>query len=193
MDAAAQEIDATLARQARAGDANAFAGLMERHQQPVFHFLLYRCGNRQDAEDVAQTTFLAAYRALDRFDDHRPFTTWIFTIARRQCIDLLRRRRDHQPLDEELFAVPPENAQGPDDRGAHLWELARAHLSANQADALWMVYKEDLSIEEAARALGWTRLRVKVTLHRARERLKNLLGRTGSATQPLPCLQPEKP
>ena len=168
MDAADPEIDATLARRSRAGDLDAFARLMERHQQPVFHFLLYRCGNRQDAEDVAQTTFLAAFRALDRFDERRSFTTWLFTIARRQCIDLLRRRRDHQPLDEELFAVAPGEPTGPDDRGARLWELARAQLSANPADALWMVYKEDLSIEETARALGWTRLRVKVTLHRAR-------------------------
>jgi RNA polymerase sigma-70 factor, ECF subfamily len=141
---------------------------------------------------------VAAFRALARFDDRHRFYTWIFTIARRQCIDLLRRRRDLAPLEQaEELAMEAESAAESAARredAGRLWADVRTHLPPAQAEALWLVYKDDLSIADAARALGWSQVRLKVTLHRARHRLRTLLSAPATArlTAPLPLLQTEK-
>jgi RNA polymerase sigma-70 factor (ECF subfamily) len=187
--------DATLARQARAGDLHAFSRLVGRHQAALFHFLRHRCGNPSDAEDLAQSAFVAAFRALDRFDLRREFRPWLYTIARRQCIDLLRQRREVRPLREAEQAVAPEPEPGLDDRSVQLWHVVERELPPAQSEALWLIYRDGLDFGEAAQVLGWSRVRLKVTLHRARQRLKARLApqATPSPLVTLPLSRMETP
>lgn len=82
--------DAELVELARSGDVSAFGELVERHRARVFRTALAACGSRQDAEEVAQDTFIAAWRTLDRFRGEAQFRTWVFAIAWRRA---LSRRR----------------------------------------------------------------------------------------------------
>lgn len=78
--------DAELVELARRGDVSAFGELVERHRAAVFRTALAACGVRQDAEEIAQDTFIAAWRTLDRFRGEAQFRTWVLAIAWRRAV-----------------------------------------------------------------------------------------------------------
>ncbi len=164
---------AALAARARQGEDAAFTELVHATSERLFQFLYHLCGQAQDAEDVAQETYLKAFRALDRYDPRRPFLPWLFTIARRSLLNHRRAARPCEPLPEEL-PVPP--AAGPDanpvvmDDLAHLWRLARV-LPPRYHYALWLYYGEGFDTRQVATVLKTRPLVVKVLLHRARRAL----------------------
>lgn len=144
----------------------AFGELVHRHHGRVFGFLLTLTRHRQDAEDLTQDTFLRAWSKFHRFDPAQPLLPWLFTLARRQSIAVLRKRR---PLPEELpFPAEPESAPPM----AWIWEAARKELSAESYSAVWLHYAEELSIRQIAAILGKREGAVKVILHRARKTLE---------------------
>ena len=84
--------DQTLALRAKQGCMDSFEELVRRYQVPLLHFLA-RFGNETDAEDLAQDTFIRAYRNLKRYRRRWRFSTWLFTIARRLAINSRRGKR----------------------------------------------------------------------------------------------------
>jgi len=84
--------DSAAVARARAGDREAFQGLVEKHSRNVFRLAFRMTGNEEDAEDVVQETFLKAYRSLERFAGNAEFSTWLHRIAANCSVDLLRRR-----------------------------------------------------------------------------------------------------
>jgi RNA polymerase sigma-70 factor (ECF subfamily) len=88
--------DSAAVERARAGDREAFQGLVEKHSRNVFRLGFRMTGNEEDAEDVVQETFLKAYRSLDRFAGQAEFSTWLHRIAANCAVDLLRRRVPRQ-------------------------------------------------------------------------------------------------
>src|SRR6266404_5764838 len=90
---------AALVQQARMGSSDAFAGLVQRYSGRLFHFLLSMGLARQDAEDLVQDTLLKAYQNLSRYDAQYSFSTWLFTIGRRQAINYLRDKKKTTPLE----------------------------------------------------------------------------------------------
>jgi RNA polymerase sigma-70 factor (ECF subfamily) len=85
--------DEALARRAAAGQRDAFEELVRRHRARVFALALRICRNPDDAEDALQETFIAAYRALPRFDRRARVSTWLYRIATNKCYDAIARRR----------------------------------------------------------------------------------------------------
>jgi len=77
------------------GDTEAFELLVDRHERPVFNFILQRCGTRQEAEELLQETFLRVVRSADTYEAEAKFTTWLYTIARNLCIDRARRNEGY--------------------------------------------------------------------------------------------------
>ena len=69
------------------GDDLAFTRLVEKYQRPVYNLCYRMLGNAGDAEDAAQEAFLRAYKSLNRYDQKRPFATWLLSIASHYCID----------------------------------------------------------------------------------------------------------
>lgn len=94
--------DEALMRRYQAGDATAFAILMRRHLGRLFNFIARHTGNRATAEDLAQEVFLRVVERAADFKHEARFTTWLYTIARNQCIDHLRKAslRRHPSLDD---------------------------------------------------------------------------------------------
>ncbi len=87
------DADMAQALSARAGDLRAFAGLVRRHQDRMFGFLLRMLGTRDEAMDLTQDSFLKAWKALPDWRPEARFTTWLFQIARNAALDLLRHRQ----------------------------------------------------------------------------------------------------
>jgi RNA polymerase sigma-70 factor (ECF subfamily) len=184
--------DETLAVEARGGSEEAFRELVERFQAPVFS-LLVRIVRRPDlAEDLAQESFVKAWRALDRFDPERKFSSWLFKIAHNTALDALRRKDpDALSLDgpaadgeapHELPADP--RAEDPLARtlgreAGRLLEAAIEEMRPAYREILLLRFSEGLSYEEIAEITGAPLGTVKVHLHRARRDLARRLGQAG--------------
>ncbi len=167
--------DESLARQARAGDLSALEALVRRWQVPIVRFLERRVGDRTDAEDLFQETFIRVQQNLDRYDDRRSFKTWLFTIAWRLAANHLRdRRRGRGPelLESAIAADPqPADAAMASDLHVNLWAIARRVLREDQYTILWLFYVEQLSPREIASVTGKSWVAIKTSLHRARRAL----------------------
>ena len=171
--------DEELACRAQRGCATSFEELLRRFQTPVLHFLRHR-GAADNAEDLAQDTFLRAYENLHRYDRRWPFSAWLFTIARRTSINHHRRVRpesDTAMLDAVVAAAPaPLDVLVAAEDRRRLWDMAAAVLSEEQLTALWLRYVEEMPIDGIALVLERSLGSVKVMLFRARKRLLPLLG-----------------
>ena len=159
---------------AQRGDAQAFTCLLEAYQRPVFNLCYRMLGNAQDAEDAAQETFLRAYQSLRRYDNSRPFSTWLLSIAAHYCIDQIRKRRVQIVSVEEL-PVPdlPEPSPGMESNLSRKEEQQRIKavigvLDATDRAAVVMYYWYDFSYEEICQALSLSLSALKSRLHRAR-------------------------
>lgn len=163
-----------LVERARSGSLDAFDELMRHHQDRLHRFVLVRGASRADAEDIVQDTFLAAWRNLAGYRPRWRFSTWLYTIARRQA----SRRMCGAPVPLEELVDPaerPEAAAAAGEQRDNLWPLARRLLSREQFTALWLYYGEDRNTREVARILHRSSAWVKINLHRSRKRLADAL------------------
>jgi RNA polymerase sigma-70 factor (ECF subfamily) len=174
----AMESDADV-REAIRGDRDAFARLYERYARAVFVDLVARLRRREDAEDVLQATFLAAWTNLPRLRRPRRFSAWLFRIARNKARD--RFRRDRPRL---VLLRPNQDLLAPDigDRGAEL-ETLRELMCLLRPDTRAIVLLRALegwSAEEVAAAHG---LSVSTVRRRYTKALKHLRAGLARRTQ----------
>ena len=165
--------DQELARQTQAGSLAAFEELVYRYEGRIYGFVANSCGNGTDARELTQDTFVRAFQAIEQFDSQRSFAPWLFTIARRKCLDHYRAARP--PADEPAPELadhddPAELLARQEDRQS-LWDLARRHLPKPQFQALWLKYAEEMNVADIAQVLRKTPTHVKVLLFRARQAL----------------------
>jgi RNA polymerase sigma-70 factor (ECF subfamily) len=175
--------DADVVNKVLRGDRDVFRVLVKRYEQSVFTVCLRILGNRQDAEDCAQTAFVKAYMALKTFRTRYPFKSWLYKIAMNVCIDVLRRSR-------ECAAVPlnseESHAELPDDRPtpretASLSELrttvetALRSLEDQYRVPLALFYLEGLECTEIATVLSLRVGTVKTRLRRGRFLLREII------------------
>jgi RNA polymerase sigma-70 factor (ECF subfamily) len=162
-----------LVDRAKRGDTHAFEELIRRHQDQIFRFALYMLPSRQDAEDVTQETFIAAYRSIGGFRGHASLGTWLAAIARRAAAQWYRRRKFERPLDE--VQEPAEDDT--DTLLAHL-ELrsAVAQLPEPYREIVILRYTNQFGLDEISAVTGLSRGAVATRLHRARRILRDALG-----------------
>lgn len=170
-------------QRAVAGDAAAFARLVNTWRGPVYRFARRLLRDDAAAEDVLQETFLTAHRRLGTWRGDGTFQSWLFAIARSEVL-MSRRRRVGEPTEYEPMESLPElgaeagwgQAMDPHalaerlEQHTHL-EAALATLEADEREVLLLRDVEGLSGEDTARALGLTLAAMKSRLHRARLRL----------------------
>lgn len=181
-----EDVDRALVERVKAGDDSAFERLFSRHAERIFRFASRMCRHAQDAEDILQDTFLAAYRHLGTFRGKARFTTWLYTIAANSC----RRTRRHSgastaieetdraerdvPVDDwttrpDIQAMRKETRQAIED--------AVAALPKDQRLVLVLRDMEGLPAEDVGRIMGVSVAAVKSRLHRARLAVRNDLTR----------------
>ena len=98
--------DEGLVARVRAGDDSAFEAIYDRYARGVLAFCVHMLGNREEAEDALQLTFVSAYRALQSGESSIALRPWLYTIARNRCLSELRARREAASLDELVYDQP---------------------------------------------------------------------------------------
>lgn len=170
--------DTRLAIRSQAGDAAAFEALVRRYQRVLFNVALRMLGNRDEAADATQETFLKAYAHLDGFDAERRFFSWIYQILSNTCLNVLRSRRAQPapPVEDAVFETPLTALEA-GERRAQV-QAALMQLSVPQREAVVLRHFADLSYAQIASTLGISVVTVKSRLHEGRERLAQLLSNT---------------
>jgi RNA polymerase sigma-70 factor (ECF subfamily) len=187
--------DEELARQTQAGALEAFEELVGRYEGRIHSFVTQFCRNATDAREVTQDTFVKAFQNLEQFDSRRVFAAWLFTIARRKCIDRHRAapRFADEPVPELLDDADPAELTARREDGKNLWRLARRRLGESQFQALWLHYAEDMDVARIAQVLGKSRVHIKVMLFRARQILGRELKNVSPPISPAAANEPPLP
>lgn len=158
------------------GDESAFTELMRRHEDRIFAMALKMTGNRADALDATQDTFIRAFRNAAKFRGDSAFGTWLYRIGLNSCHDLLRKRK-RDPIPEEEIEQTGDHLPGVDEGVVLGMELSGA-LEALQEDYRAAVLMHDLGgipYEEIAAITAVSIGTVKSRISRGRRKLAELL------------------
>lgn len=176
--------DGELAVFALGGQESAYREFLRRYREPVYRLVRGTIRDGEEALDVTQESFIAAFAALKRYDRERPFKLWISRIAINKCRDWARRRAVRAfftraaPIDDAFHLA--SDAASPETEAADRAELVRvnaaiAEIPANLREALVLRAIEGMSQAEAAETLGVTEKTVETRLYRARLKLDEIL------------------
>jgi RNA polymerase sigma-70 factor (ECF subfamily) len=175
--------DASLAVAARNGDNSAFAIIMRRHKGWLYQFIRRYVGDKDDAYDVLQEAFVAAWGALNRFDPQRPFEAWLRRIALNKCRDRARRNAVRRAALRVMgldLATQPNYASAPPSGGDAEQALLRlqnaiAKLPRQLKEPLVLTMLEGMSHKDAAALLGINPKAVETRVYRAKRQLATML------------------
>jgi RNA polymerase sigma-70 factor (ECF subfamily) len=170
--------DTDLVAASSSGDVEAFAELSRRYRDMYIRFAVRMLGNHDEAEDVLQSAFIRAYRAIDRCRDPARFGAWLYQIVANECRTFVTRRarrerrlvRDELRLHEAAISPASDARDTLDDV-----QYAVDQLDVDQREAFVMKYVEELSYEEMAEITGVGVSALKMRVKRACSRLRELL------------------
>lgn len=177
--------DIELIQRTLKGDQQAYALLVKQYQRYVFTLALRFTKTREDAEEVAQDSFIKVYKALSTFKQESKFSTWLYTIVYTTAMTSLRKRNTNTiALDDEDNFIQVENSNlvtdvnSAENRSRSFYlNQAISQLSADDAAVLTLFYHAEQSLEEIALIMDIETNGVKIKLFRARRRLKEKLER----------------
>ena len=164
------------------GDTNAFAVLVSRYKDLVYTLALRMLKNREEAEEVAQDSFIKAYKSLNRFKGDSKFSTWIYKIVYNTSLDRLKKNRKHfndVAIDEftehqvKTIDNALDNLESKEQTKAI--QDCIALLPSEDGFLLTLYYFEEQTLDEISKAVGLTSNNVKVKLFRARKKLATIL------------------
>ena len=185
-----QKTEAEIVVRVLKGDRQAYALLIEEYKNPIYNLAYRMTHNPQDAEDLAQETFLRSFRALSRFDVNRRFYTWLYTISLniiRNHLKNAERKAGFQKI-EKSFGITEaarKNAglNGSDDanevrkvREAHL-EACLQKLPSQQRELLVLRFYQSLSFEIISEITGFSQSAVKMRVYRGLEKLREIMSK----------------
>jgi RNA polymerase sigma-70 factor, ECF subfamily len=172
--------EATLILHAADGDTAAWEPLVLAHQEAVFRLSYLLLGDPDDAEDIAQETFLRAWNHLKRFDTGRPLRPWLLSIASNLASNRRRSAGRYFAALTRAFRNEPAASTSPEEKSARhleageLWKAVQ-HLSLPDQQIIYLRYFLDLSVMETADVLQVAEGTVKSRLSRALERLRGII------------------
>jgi len=169
----------TLIRHTINGDATAWESLMLAHQEAVFRLSYLLLGNPDDAEDIAQETFLRAWKYLKRFDETRPLRPWLLSIASHLASNRRRSAGRYFAALTRAFRDEPTSVTTEENSSQHMQanDLWKAVQTMNLADQqiIYLRYFLDLSVAETADVLQVAEGTVKSRLSRALDKLRTMI------------------
>ena len=171
--------ETVLIRHAANGDATAWEPLVQAHQEAVFRLSYLLLGDPDDAEDVAQETFLRAWKYLKRFDATRPLRPWLLSIASNLASNRRRSAGRYVAALMRAFRNEPASANIEEksvqrNEASDLWKAVQ-NLSVSDQQIVYLRYFLDLSVAETAETLQVAEGTVKSRLNRAVEKLRNII------------------
>ncbi|GHO94100.1 ECF RNA polymerase sigma factor SigW [Reticulibacter mediterranei] len=180
----ADENDAELVVASQGGDQDAFAQLVQRHQRRVFNLVFRMLQQYEEANEVTQETFLAAWQGLSSFRGDARFSTWLYRIAYNCCLKQLEQRKKDKALNAAIQAEHLLDHADKEERASTVLEihdyqnLVREHLSmlpAKYRVVLVLRHLQEMTYEEMAEILTIPIGTIKTHLFRARNLLKERL------------------
>jgi RNA polymerase sigma-70 factor, ECF subfamily len=172
--------EAALVRHAANGDAAAWEALVMTHQEAVFRLAYLLLGDPEDAKDVAQESFLRAWRHLRRFDEARPLRPWLLSISANLARNRRRSAGRYFAAVLRAFREEPaaERLEEQSVRSLQAHELWKAVQMLNELDQqiVYLRYFLELPVSETAQALKVPEGTVKSRLSRALEKLRKIIG-----------------
>lgn len=168
---------------AKRGNPEAFRQMVEAYKDRLYAFIWKMVRNHHEAEDVCQAAFVKAYQSLASYSDAYAFSTWLFTIGYRICLNQLRKKRalsgdmDFSHIggpEESDAAISVANSEEARRLRDEVWAAVDT-LTPPQKTAVLLFYKENKSCQEIGLVLGIPAVTVKSHLHRARAKLKSVL------------------
>jgi len=165
------------------GEQQHFAVLVERYQSMAFTIAFRYTRNREDAEELAQSAFVKAYRSLADYRGDAKFSTWLFTIVSSLGLSFVRKKKlDTLSLTNEKVQVAADGMSGGFSANTietkskvQMVQKAIGMLGTDDAQVLTLFYQGEQSLDEIGKIMGIDPNTVKVKLHRARGRLKKMM------------------
>lgn len=164
------------------GNVQAFSFLVEKYQKMVYTLALKLMKKPEEAEEMAQDTFIKAFHKIDSYEGKSKFSTWLYSITYNACISELRKRRiefksldDRQVSDQDeqrMHDYYRENRK--EDQEKYL-ALAMEKLPEDDQVLVTLYYYESQSMDEISVITGLTVSNIKVKIHRARKRMQVML------------------
>lgn len=164
------------------GDTKAFAILINRYKDLVFSLTYRMIKNREEAEEVAQDIFLKIYKSLSAFRGESKFSTWIYKVAYRTCLDHLRKNKNTfiiSNIDEftenQLISIDDSLSQLEADERRQSIQNCLTLLPGEDSFLLTLYYFEEKTLDEIAEIMGLTNNHIKVKIFRSRNKLAAIL------------------
>jgi len=166
----------------RKGNVQAFSFLVEKYQKLVYTLALKLLKKPEEAEEMAQDTFIKAFQKLDSYEGKSKFSTWLYSITYNACISELRKRRiEFKSLDDRQISDQDEQKMHDyyretrkEDQEKYL-NLALARLPEDDQVLVTLYYYENQSMDEISQITGLTVSNVKIKIHRDRKKMFELL------------------
>jgi RNA polymerase sigma factor (sigma-70 family) len=170
--------DAYYINEVMSGNTNAFAHLVDRHKNNVYNLAVRICGNREEAEEIAQDAFLKVFRAMGEFKQKSSFATWLYRIVYNTSISYLRARKrevlslDDFPADANDFIGISESEEiAEKEYRSALINFALQKLNEIDRAIVTLFYYEEMNHAEIASVTGISRDNIKIRLFRARKKM----------------------
>lgn len=149
------------------GDLKAFEAFYERNHKLIFYFLISRVSSQSVAEDLLQDTFLKMHRNITRYDPRQKALPWVFTIARNNLIDHMRKSKDVSHEDMDIFAQAESAESAQDEVGSML-----SSLNADERKLIEERFLADQSYEQIAAKEKSSPVAVRKRVSRAMSKLR---------------------
>ena len=168
--------------QVLAGKSNAFSYIVDRHKDKAYNLAFRICGNREEAEEIAQDSFLKAYRSLKGFKMKSSFATWLYRIVYNTAISHVRIKKkgilslEDFPADAtDFIGSNPSEEEAEKQYRNSLVSFALQKINDEERGLISLYYYEEMSTEEISDVTGISKTNIKVKLFRARQKMMEIL------------------
>lgn len=169
-----------LIEKAQVGDEGACLKLLNLYKGRIFSYVYRMVRNYHDAEEITLETFVRCFKSLRSFDRGRTFSPWLFTISHNLIIDFFRRNKvSYEHLDEEHAAKDDFVKRYEEKKRLEMIEKGLACLDPMDREIVLLFHKEDKSYQEISEILNVPVSTLKTRLHRAREKIRELIREDG--------------
>jgi len=165
-----------------AGNSNSFSFIVDRHKDKAFNLAFRICGNREEAEEIAQDSFMKAYRALGSFTMKSSFATWLYRIVYNTAVSHVRIKKkgilslDDFPADATDFIGSNTSEEEADREYRNsLINFALQKITEEERALISLYYYEEMSSDEIAEVTGTAKSNIKVKLFRARQKMLEII------------------
>ena len=174
--------DIAYIEQVLAGNANAFSYIVDRHKDKAYNLAFRICGNKEEAEEIAQDSFLKAYRSLGGFKMKSSFATWLYRIVYNTAISNVRIKKkgilslEDFPVDAtDFIGSNTSEEEAEKEYIGSLINFALQKITEEERGLITLFYFEEMSSEEITEVTGISKSNIKVKLFRARRKMLEII------------------